>query len=88
MGIGAIKALSEGSKAHALAFMNACLEENKIPDCMNSALMRLLPKSDKGLADLNAVRPIALMENIIKIYEQIMVGRVLGRLMKHEVLDL
>ena len=28
------------------------------------------------------------MENIIKIYEQIMVGRVLGRLMKHEVLDL
>ena len=68
--------------------MNACLEENKIPDCMNSALMRLLPKSDKGLADLNAVRPIALMENIIKIYEQIMVGRVLGRLMKHEVLDL
>ena len=88
VGIGAIKALSGGSKAHVLAFMNACLEENKIPDCMNSALMRLLPKSDKGLADLNAVRPIALMENIIKIYEQIMVGRVLGRLMKHEVLDL
>ena len=55
---------------------------------MDSALMRLLPKSDKGLADLNAVRPIALMENIIKIYKQIMVGRVLGRLMKHKVLDL
>ena len=51
--------------------MNACLTENKIPDCLNSALMRLLPKSDKGLADLNAVRPIALMENIIKVYEQI-----------------
>ena len=69
MGIDAIKALSGGSKIHVLTFMNACLEENRIPDCMNSALMRLLPKSDKGLADLNAVRPIARMENIIKIYE-------------------
>ena len=42
--------------------MNACLEESRIPDCMDIALMRLLPKSDKGLADPNAVRPIALME--------------------------
>ena len=92
VGIGAIKALSGEPKQNVLvltlAFMNACLTENKIPDCMNSALMRLLPKSDKGLADLNAVRPIALMENNIKVYEQILVGRVLGRLMEHEELDL
>ena len=43
VGIEAIKTLSGGSNPHVLAFMNACLEENKIPDCMNSALMRLLP---------------------------------------------
>ena len=88
VGIDAIKALSGESKQHVMAFMNACLTENKIPDCLNSALMRLLPKSDKGLADLNAVRPIALMENVIKVYEQILVGRVLRVLMEHEVLDL
>ena len=40
VGMEAIRALSGGSKIHVLAFMNACLEENRTPDCMNSALMR------------------------------------------------
>ena len=60
VGIDAIKALPGESKQHVLAFMNAWLKENKIPDCTNSALMRLLPESDMGLANLNAVRPIVL----------------------------
>ena len=34
VGIEAIKALSGGPKLHVLAFMNACLDMNRIPDCL------------------------------------------------------
>ena len=53
---------------------------------MNCALLKLLPKSDKGLRDMNAVRPIALMENISKVFEQIIIGRIFKVIVDNEIL--
>lgn len=86
--IDMIKALDDTGLEVLTQFYNACLREGRVPETLNKACMRLLPKTDRGLGDLNAVRPIALMENVVKIYEQVIVNRVLGRLIKFQVLDL
>ena len=67
---------------------NRCLEENTIPNCINTATMCLLPKTEAGLDDLNKVRPIALMENITKIFERIVIGRITEDIQKGGLLDL
>ena len=56
---------------------NSFLENRRIPDNMNTALLRLLPKTDNGLADLDKTRPIALMEALGKLYERIIIKRVM-----------
>ena len=78
---------AEGLK-ELLKFYNACLEERRVPDSINRALLRLLPKTDKGLKDLAATRPIALMENVVKVFEQMLIARILPVLINNEVLDL
>ena len=57
-----------------------------IPDTLNTALIRLLPKTSQGLADLAKCRPVALMEHLTKIYEHIMIGRVTAVVTKHGML--
>ena len=57
-----LKLLDADGLRELLAFFNACLGELRVPDSINRALLRLLPKTDKGLKDLAATRPIALME--------------------------
>ena len=57
-----------------------------IPDTLNTALIRLLPKTSQGLADLAKCRPVALMEHLTKIYEHIMIGRVTAIVTKHGML--
>ena len=68
--------------------MNAWNMQGGIPDSLNRAILKLLPKSCKGLRDMNAVRPIALMESISKVFEQIIIGRILKVIVDNEVLDL
>ena len=64
VGINIIKMLDGMALEEVRKFFNECMKEGGIPDSINNAILRLLPKSDKGLVDMNAVRPIALMENI------------------------
>ena len=66
---------------------NQWIKWGEVPDTLNTALMRLLPKTDGGLDDLNKVRPIALMENIMKVFERILIGRVTTALLDNDVLD-
>ena len=39
-------------------------ENGRAHDRLNTALLRLLPKSDKGRADMSDCRPVSLMEHI------------------------
>ena len=80
--------LGEEGAGVVVKFFNRCVQAGRVPGSVNCALMRLLPKTDQGLSDLTAVRPIALMENLVKVYEQIIIGRVLSAAMQHNVLDL
>ena len=57
-----------------------------VPDVLNTALIRLLPKTSQGLADLAKCRPVALMEHFTKIYEHIVIGRVTGVVLEHGML--
>ena len=88
VGIDIFKDLDKEGMEILAEFFNRCMTEGKVPDSINKALMRLLPKTDKGLSDMNLVRPIALIENLVKIYETIIIGRVLERIMRHQMLDL
>ena len=88
IGVGILKLLNDEAIEILLGFYNECLEQGGIPDSLNRAILKLLPKSDKGLRDMNAVRPIALMENISKVFEQIIIGRILKVIVDNEVLDL
>jgi ribonuclease HI len=83
-----IKNLDQDGREILRAEFNEWLQKREIPDELNTAVIRLLPKTDKGLADLNAVRPIALMECIIKTYEQVIIGRTLSCLVDNGALDL
>ena len=47
-----------------------------------------MPKSELGLSDLTKVRPITLMENIVKIFERIIIDRVTKALMKNRILNM
>jgi ribonuclease HI len=63
------------------------MREGHVPDCLNTALIKLLPKTENGLDDLNKVRPIALMESIIKLFERVLIGRVTKVLVEYDILE-
>ena len=86
--IDMIKGLTSSARGQLLHFYNNCMKEKRLPDNINKALMRLLPKTDKGLANLNAVRPIALMENIMKVYEHIIIGRETKVIMDNQLIEM
>ena len=87
IGNAALQMLDDTALAPILELFNTCLKTKAIPDCLNTALMKLLPKSDSGLDDLNKVRPIVLMECLTKVYERIVIGRVVRAIVKHQILD-
>ena len=62
---------------------NKFLTERRIPDEMNTAMIRLLPKADAGLSDLDKTRPIVLMETLGKLYERVSIGRVMKAIDKY-----
>ena len=56
--------------------MQHCLDTGEVPNEMNRALMKPLPKTDAGLSNLSLTRPIVLMETILKVYERILFERI------------
>ena len=71
-----LKLINDENLERIVAIMEQWRKDGKVPDVLNIALIRLLPKTEKGTADISKCRPVALMEHIIKWYEHIMVGRV------------
>ena len=57
--INMVKAIEDTTELARL--FNGFLEVGRVPDSMNTALLRLLPKTEEGLSDLDKTRPIALM---------------------------
>jgi len=71
-----------------VVLFNKFLEERRVPDEMNVALLRLLPKTEDGLADLDKTRPIALLETVGKLYERVIIQRVMAAFASHDILDM
>jgi len=84
--VNMLKAVSEHGALTTL--FNSFLTDRRVPDNMNVALLRLLPKTDDGLADLDRTRPIALMETLGKLYERIIIKRVMQSIEQFNILDL
>ena len=56
--IGMLKKMAAENIGVLTDMFNKFLTERRIPDEMNTAMMRLLPKTDAGLSDLDKTRPI------------------------------
>ena len=66
--------------------VNQSLEGKEIDPEMNKTLLRPLAKTDQGLADLGKMRPIALMEAIMKILERVIFTRIMTVIKEHDML--
>jgi len=71
-----------------VTLFNKFLEDRRVPNDMNVALLRLLPKTEDGLADLDKTRPIALLETVGKLYERVIIQRVMATFASHDMLDM
>jgi len=87
VGIDMLKQLGEGHLEEVCEFLNQRLPEGRIPDNMNTAHIRLLPKTEAGF-QMDKTRPIVLMETLAKLYERIIITRITSTLDKNQVLDL
>ena len=87
MSIDVIKRMSDDNAGVLVSMFNTFLDERRVPDAMNAAILRLLPKTDQGLADLDKTRPIALIETLGKLYERVMITRLTKTIEKHGLLD-
>ena len=86
--INQLKLLGPANMAPVVRTFNTYLQTRRIPDDQLQALLRLLPKTDQGLSDLDKTRPIALLETLTKLYERIIITRVTRMLVDVEALDL
>ena len=56
--------------------MNKVMRGEQVPKSWNRSMLWPLPKTDAGLHDMNKVRPIALMEIILKLLERVLFARI------------
>ena len=75
-----LKALDDANLEPIREQMQQFLNERNLPRVLNRSLLRPLPKTDAGLADLALTRPIALIETLGKLFEKIIFDRIqIGR---------
>ena len=72
-----LKAMTQTHLEPVRKVVSRVITTGQIEDDMNTGLLRPLPKSDNGLADLSQTRPIALMEALMKITERVMCDRIM-----------
>ena len=82
-----IKALNDDNLEIIRAQLQQYLIDKGLPKELNRSLLRPLPKTDAGLANLALTRPIALMEVIGKLFEKILMDRILSVLVEQKMLD-
>ena len=85
--IGMLKNMAAENIGVRTDMFNKFLTEQRIPDEMNTAMIRLLPKTDAGLSDLDKTRPIVLMETPGKLYDRVIIGRVMEAIDKYDIID-
>ena len=83
-----LKALDDTNLGPILQLMQECLEDREIPRELNRSMIRALPKTENGLADMNLTRPIALMEALGKLFERILFDRIVNILGEHDMIDM
>jgi ribonuclease HI/endonuclease/exonuclease/phosphatase family metal-dependent hydrolase len=81
-----LKALTDEHLGPILDIVNSVLATGNIDQDMNKSLLRPIPKTQDGLADLTNTRPIALMEALMKLTERVMCSRILEVLKGTEAL--
>jgi hypothetical protein len=86
IGYEILKAINPDHLQPLLNLLNKITETGETPDIINRTLLKPLPKTDKGLSDLNLTRPISLMETTLKIYERIIYTRIMKVLKGHDML--
>lgn len=82
-----LKALDDDNLQVIADHMQEWLDQRSLPKTMNRSLLRPLPKTDAGLANLALTRPIALMEVIGKLFEKVIFDRIRTVLVDNEMLD-
>jgi len=83
-----LKALDDTNLGPIVHLMQTCLDNRRLPIELNRSMIRALPKTDGGLADLNLTRPIALMESLGKLFERILFMRIMDVMTEEDMLDL
>ena len=83
-----LKALDDTNLGPIVHLMQTCLDNRRLPIELNRSMIRALPKTDGGLADLNLTRPIALMESLGKLFERILFMRIVDVMTEEDMLDL
>ena len=78
--------LTDDQLVPLLDIINKALSTGRIERDLNKGLLRLLPKTEEGLADLTKTRPIALMEAGLKLLERIMFTRIMAVIKEHKML--
>ena len=81
-----LKALSDDNLEPFRDIVNRALAGGDIEADMNKSLLRPIPKTEAGLADLAKTRPIALMEVMLKLHEAILFSRIMDVVKKHDML--
>ena len=70
-----IKQLPDNIIEYIATIFNACLASGYFPKKFKSAILKLLPKEGKDITNPQNYRPIALLDNIGKIFEKIINSR-------------
>jgi ribonuclease HI len=83
-----LKAMDDENLGPIVTLMRQCLKERRLPKALNRSMLRALPKTEGGLADLNLTRPIALMEALGKLFERILFIRIVDVMADKEMIDL
>jgi ribonuclease HI len=82
-----LKALDDDNLEVIREQLQGFLDGRALPRVLNRSLLRPLPKTDAGLANLALTRPIALIEVLGKLFEKILFDRILAVLVEYEMLD-
>ena len=65
-----LKHLNDAALCEVVNLFERCRKNRSVPDSINKALLRMLPKTEKGMADITQTRPISLMEHLLKVHRE------------------
>ena len=83
-----IKCLNESNPHLLVKLFNKCLKIKKFPKTWKRAIVKIIPKADKDdYRNANSYRPISLLPVIGKMYEKLIINRIVDFLRKNNRLS-